>query len=233
MPDKSGFEVCAFVRAQANLADTPVLLVSGFVDDEVTRQAEACRAEGVVKKPFQGASLRERVMELLAARKAPAAPAPVELVVAEAVIEMPVLEMAALAPEPVRTFQAPPPTSPAPVVVSSMDMVAPAAVPSAQFDEEVRALRELIQKLESRLGEQEKGLARLEQQLRDSRESANQALAQAQDREARLAEAEKQSAELRTRLTELEPAAVSATKLLQALTEFARQVLKAGESGKP
>ena len=25
MPDKSGFEVCAFVRAQASLANTPVL----------------------------------------------------------------------------------------------------------------------------------------------------------------------------------------------------------------
>lgn len=75
MPDKSGFEVCAFVRAQASLANTPVLLISGFVDDEVTRQAEACRADGVIKKPFQGASLRERVVELLSARKEPEAPA--------------------------------------------------------------------------------------------------------------------------------------------------------------
>src|SRR5438132_13551505 len=55
MPDKSGFEVCAYVRAHANLSDTPVLLVSGFVDDEVIRQSEACKANGVIKKPFQGA----------------------------------------------------------------------------------------------------------------------------------------------------------------------------------
>ncbi|HZC68679.1 MAG TPA: response regulator [Nitrospirales bacterium] len=77
MPDKSGFEVCAFVRSNAALADTPVILVSGFVDEEVTRQAEACRADGIIKKPFQGAILRERVLELLSGRKAhsPQAPA--------------------------------------------------------------------------------------------------------------------------------------------------------------
>jgi len=77
MPDKSGFDVCAFVRSNAALADTPVILVSGFVDDELTRQAEACRADGIIKKPFQGAALRERVLHLLSARKAqpPGAPA--------------------------------------------------------------------------------------------------------------------------------------------------------------
>ena len=76
MPDKSGYEVCAFVRSNPALADTPVLLVSGFVDEEVTRQAEACRADGIIKKPFQGAVLRERVLELLSARKADPMQAP-------------------------------------------------------------------------------------------------------------------------------------------------------------
>ncbi|TLY30775.1 MAG: response regulator [Nitrospirae bacterium] len=77
MPDKSGFDVCTFVRSNAALADTPVILVSGFVDDELMRQAEACRADGIIKKPFQAAALRERVLHLLSARKAqpPGAPA--------------------------------------------------------------------------------------------------------------------------------------------------------------
>jgi CheY-like chemotaxis protein len=77
MPDKSGFDVCAFVRSNAALADTPVILVSGFVDEELTRQAEACRADAIIKKPFQGAALRERVLHLLSARKGqpPGAPA--------------------------------------------------------------------------------------------------------------------------------------------------------------
>src|SRR6266571_6192017 len=78
MPDKSGFEVCAFIKSNAALADTPVILVSGFVDEEVTRQAEACRADRILKKPFQGAVLRERVLELLSARKAHTPQAPGE-----------------------------------------------------------------------------------------------------------------------------------------------------------
>ena len=52
MPDKSGYEVCAFVRGNASLANTPVLLISGIVNDEVTKQAESCHADGVLKKPF-------------------------------------------------------------------------------------------------------------------------------------------------------------------------------------
>ncbi|MEP6890661.1 MAG: response regulator, partial [Nitrospirota bacterium] len=47
MPDKSGYEVCAFVRAQRTLANTPVLLISGIVNDDVTKQAEVCHADGV------------------------------------------------------------------------------------------------------------------------------------------------------------------------------------------
>lgn len=75
MPDKSGYEVCAFVRAQRALVNTPVLLISGIVNDEVTRQAESCHADGVLKKPFQGTSLKDRVIELLAKRQGAAAPA--------------------------------------------------------------------------------------------------------------------------------------------------------------
>lgn len=72
MPDKSGYEVCAFVRGNATLATTPVLLISGIVNDEVTRQADSCRADGVLKKPFQGTSLKDRVLELIAKRHDPA-----------------------------------------------------------------------------------------------------------------------------------------------------------------
>ena len=75
MPDKSGYEVCAFVRGQRALANTPVLLISGIVNDEVTKQAELCHADGVLKKPFQGTSLKDRVLELLAKRQSAAAPA--------------------------------------------------------------------------------------------------------------------------------------------------------------
>ena len=81
MPDKSGYDVCRFVRSHTALASTPVLLISGIVNDEVNRQAISCRANGVLKKPFQGSSLQERVKELLAKQAEPdaqAAAAPVE-----------------------------------------------------------------------------------------------------------------------------------------------------------
>ena len=69
MPDKSGYEVCAFVRATAALAATPVLLISGIVNDEVTKQAETCKADGVLKKPFQGTTLKDKILELIAKRQ--------------------------------------------------------------------------------------------------------------------------------------------------------------------
>jgi len=76
MPDKSGFEVCAHVRSHATLSGTPVLLISGVVDEEITRQAVACRADGVIKKPFHGTSLPDRVLALLASKRALTQPAP-------------------------------------------------------------------------------------------------------------------------------------------------------------
>jgi len=77
MPDKSGYEVCTFVRGNAMLAATPVLLISGIVNDEVMKQAESCRADGILKKPFQDTSLKDRVFELLIKRQEQApAPAP-------------------------------------------------------------------------------------------------------------------------------------------------------------
>lgn len=80
MPDKSGYEVCAFVRGQKALANTPVLLISGIVNDEVTKQADSCHADGVLKKPFQGTSLKDRVLELLAKKQSPPAATPAKTV---------------------------------------------------------------------------------------------------------------------------------------------------------
>ena len=77
MPDKSGYEVCSFVRAQPALSGVPVLLISGIVNDEVTKQADSCHADGVLKKPFQGTSLRDRVQDLLSKHEEKKAGAPV------------------------------------------------------------------------------------------------------------------------------------------------------------
>lgn len=68
MPDKSGYDVCSFVRSNVDLEEIPILLISGIIDEEVIHQAEICRADGVLKKPFLGSSLKDRVRELLAKR---------------------------------------------------------------------------------------------------------------------------------------------------------------------
>jgi DNA-binding response OmpR family regulator len=80
MPDKSGYDVCRFVRSHSALASTPVLLISGIVNDEVNRQAISCRANGERTQPIEGGALKERVKELLAKLAEPdaqdAAPSP-------------------------------------------------------------------------------------------------------------------------------------------------------------
>lgn len=105
MPDKSGYDVCTFVRSHALLSDTPVILISGIVNEEVTRQAKSCRANGVLKKPFQGSSLQDRVRELLAMRQA----VPMEPAVAP---PEPVQPVEPVQPIAVPSFVAPPPPAP-------------------------------------------------------------------------------------------------------------------------
>src|SRR5207245_10941556 len=51
MPDKSGFDVCAFVKSNAALADTPVIVVSALVENEVTSQPAASGAAWQIKNP--------------------------------------------------------------------------------------------------------------------------------------------------------------------------------------
>jgi len=125
MPGRSGYDVCTFVRSQAGLADTPVLLISGIVNDEVTKQMELCRANGVLKKPFQGSSLQDKVKELLAQRREAA---PAAAVAAPSVASTPA--------EPDFSFSAPPspPPAPEPVPVAApappVFMPPPAPLPS-------------------------------------------------------------------------------------------------------
>jgi CheY-like chemotaxis protein len=73
MPGRTGYEICHFVRSQPEISGTPLLLMSGFVDDDVTHQAAACRADGVLKKPLVEGILKGRVLELLSRPHSPPA----------------------------------------------------------------------------------------------------------------------------------------------------------------
>ena len=65
MPDPDGYEICAFVKSHRRLAGTPVLLMSGIVDDSVRERAARVRADDVLFKPFATGDLVERLERLL------------------------------------------------------------------------------------------------------------------------------------------------------------------------
>jgi CheY-like chemotaxis protein len=194
MPGRSGYDVCTFVRSQAGLADTPVLLISGIVNDEVAKQVELCRANGVLKKPFQGSSLQDKVKELLAQRQqaAPAAPppqpepAPAFTVSAPPPSPAPVPEpmpVAAAAP-PVFTPPPPPPPSPAPVMAAAQAFVPPPPPPSPAFDPTQTSKIDLSQ------------TTKVYRITEDKLQAFRQAVTRVKDLEAALAEEQAQSARL-------------------------------------
>lgn len=65
MPGKDGYEVCQFIKNDANLAKTPVILMSGVVDRAVAERAIAAKADELIRKPFQPQELIARVKNLL------------------------------------------------------------------------------------------------------------------------------------------------------------------------
>jgi CheY-like chemotaxis protein len=76
MPRKGGYDVSAFVKGHPDLAHIPVLLLAGAFEPVDQARAEQVGADGVLIKPFEPRQVIERVKELLATRRAPAAPEP-------------------------------------------------------------------------------------------------------------------------------------------------------------
>ena len=235
MPDKSGYEVCAFVRAQRALANTPVLLISGIVNDEVTRQAESCHADGVLKKPFQGTSLKDRVLELLAKRQGAATPAAKNI---ERVTE---------SFEPIQSAR---------VSNEQLEIYRQAVARLKTLEEELRVERDRatrstqrVSQLEGQLGSvkefesvlagERERIARLKQQLAE----VDSATARVQDLEAALAKEREGSAQQAMRLAELQKNASrvqeleatlhaerqAATQLVEQMTVMERAVTRSQE----
>jgi len=204
MPDKSGYDVCTYVRLNESLAGTPVLLISGIVNEEVTRQAESCRADGVLKKPFQGTSLQDRVLELLKKRQEEPAPSvaaapPIPEPQPSAAPPMPPLAFASAAPPP--TLEAPPAVEPppsleqppaAPAPMEPVHAAAPAVSPAAPkvykiTEEQLQTFRQSsakIKELETLLAQEQARGAELMRQA----EQRGEGEARAAELESRLAE---------------------------------------------
>ncbi|GAB1723041.1 MAG: putative Response regulator [Nitrospira sp.] len=218
MPDKSGYEVCAFIRGQANLADLPVLLISGIVNDEVSRQAETCKADGVLKKPFQGSSLKDRVLDLLTKR--PHKPAPVSEPIHIRMAEPPVI--AEVAPAPVSPMQeelSPGPSAqpeckqPVEPVAMAMDLpsaasaeqvrnqAGPAEVIPSNRANEPSPLVQADNQYQSILAERDARITELEEQLGSERRHSQ---GERQQNQLMMSEQREQIAELSSRTQALE-----------------------------
>jgi CheY-like chemotaxis protein/predicted regulator of Ras-like GTPase activity (Roadblock/LC7/MglB family) len=74
MPDKDGYEICEFVKGHPRLGRTPVLLMSGIVNDEVRERATRVKSADVLSKPFAAEDLLRRLEALLAEATPPSAP---------------------------------------------------------------------------------------------------------------------------------------------------------------
>ena len=239
MPGRSGYDVCTFVRSQAGLADTPVLLISGIVNDEVTKQVELCRANGVLKKPFQGSSLQDKVKELLAQREpsAPAPPPAPEPMAAAPVIEHPPaaasLSFSAPpspppAPEPMPVAAAappvftppPPPLSFDPSQTSKLDLSQTTKVYRITEDK-LQAFRQAVARvkdLEAALAEEQAQSARLYEQLEDAAQQGGGE--RVRQLEAMLTEEQQRSAQLTKRAEELERALVTANERVNQIAKL-------------
>jgi CheY-like chemotaxis protein len=74
MPDRDGYEICEFIKRHPRLSHTPVLLMSGIVNDEVRERASRAQSAGILAKPFAADDLMRHLDSLLA--EAPPRPAP-------------------------------------------------------------------------------------------------------------------------------------------------------------
>jgi CheY-like chemotaxis protein len=75
MPEKDGYEVCAFVKGHAQLGHTPVLLLHGAFESFDEARARDVGADETLTKPFDTQTLIDMVGKLLAQIEQPAAEA--------------------------------------------------------------------------------------------------------------------------------------------------------------
>jgi CheY-like chemotaxis protein/predicted regulator of Ras-like GTPase activity (Roadblock/LC7/MglB family) len=124
MPDRDGYEICEFVKRHPRLAGTPVLLMSGIVNDEVRQRAAQVQSADVLSKPFAADDLLRKLDSLLASasKLAPASPG---VLVSPSVVNG--NGHAHVQPVPMPVEPAPLPIAPPPPIVTAPSM--PVAAP--------------------------------------------------------------------------------------------------------
>jgi CheY-like chemotaxis protein len=178
MPDKNGYELCQFVKQHPELSNTPVILMSGIVNQEVAEKAHDVKADELLRKPFHPQDLVARVKKLLhhdgSAEKSP----PAE--------NVPVNPLSQLFGFPVPPSAVPP--APSSVSAQPQRAVAPPASPAAaqpaqrpassaptanansaeiaKLRSELQHLGSLVKKLQAQLEVEREYCTALESQLR-------------------------------------------------------------------
>jgi CheY-like chemotaxis protein len=239
MPDKSGYEVCSFVRAQPNLSEIPVLLISGIVNDEVSRQAETCKADGVLKKPFQGTSLKDRVLDLLAKRQPKTTPPTVQALgkAADAHPGQPMPSAAPVHeevgahahPEPAwnegdRELHAAAQLEPIRSVPNEVEAGQPSASPHRESAKD--SMAEADRNREAALAERAARIAELEQQLERERQEGGQRM---QELRTTVEEQQQHLSDFAVRVKELDSALAEERAQRLAITEELSEVSKRAE----
>ena len=111
MPGLNGYELCAAIRRDPNLAHIPVLLLTGTFESYDEPKAREVGASGHIAKPFEAQALVDRVFQLLAQAKPAPAAAPAKP--AAAPVAKPAAPSAP-APQAAKPVSAPPTPQPTP-----------------------------------------------------------------------------------------------------------------------
>jgi len=65
MPYKTGSEMIEFIRDGLDNQDLPILVISGFLDEETTRQLKTFRHVKILPKPVKKALLKESIVKIM------------------------------------------------------------------------------------------------------------------------------------------------------------------------
>ncbi len=188
MPGKDGYEVCQFIKKDANLASTPVILMSGVVDRAVAEKAIAAKADELIRKPFQPQELIARVKNLLHPKPAiphtqePSASAEPRPAALSGIFAMPAEGAPAQPARPMPPAASQRPAPSAPAYASPRPAVRPngspaPGAPAASSTEiqrlrfEVQRLEMLVKKLQSELEAERQYVASLESHMRTLQEA--------------------------------------------------------------
>lgn len=160
MPDKDGYEVCQFIKGNANLSEIPVILMSGVVNKQVAERAFSVKADELIRKPFQPQDLITRVRHLLKSSAAPAVSTPPPIAAATAAAALSSIFQQPAKTRPAAPIASMPATAPAPAAVAAPVAAARAPMPeppprpgapaaSAAGNADVQKLRFEVMRLES------------------------------------------------------------------------------------